>query len=72
MPPIATRARVILPSTTVSTTAADARANSYDARSRSFTYSDLFPGTGGGKVTWVMRSPGWITVSSCGVSPGSR
>src|SRR5262249_61550863 len=35
-PPSAMRARVMLPLAIVSTTAADARANSYDARSRSF------------------------------------
>ena len=35
------RARVTFPLAIVSTTAADASANSYDARSRSFRYSVL-------------------------------
>src|SRR5882724_13563095 len=50
-PPRAMRARVILPLAIVSTTAADASANSYDARSRSFKYSCLLPMTDGGSVT---------------------
>ena len=49
---------------------AEASANSYEARSRSFKYSCLLPTTGGGSVTWVIRSPGSNTVSRCGVLPG--
>jgi len=71
-PPSATRARVTVPPATVITTAADARANSYDARSRSFRYTCLLPAIGGGSVTCVTRSPGSSTVSRCGVLPGRR
>ena len=66
------RARVTFLSAIVITTAADASANSYEALSRSFKYACLLPATGGGSVTWVMRSPGSRTVSRCGVLPGSR
>src|SRR5262245_36788271 len=71
-PPSAMRAYVMLPLAIVSTTAADARANSYDARSRSFRYTCLLEAIGGGSVTCVIRSPGRSTVSRCGVLLGSR
>src|SRR5882762_3721810 len=71
-PPRAMRARAILPPSTLITTAADARANSYEARSRSLRYSDRLPGIGGGRVTCVIRSPGSSSVSRWGVLPGSR
>src|SRR5262249_55337359 len=52
-PPRAMRARASSPPASVITTAADASANSYDARSRSFRYTCLLPATGGGSVTCV-------------------
>src|SRR5260370_24774837 len=70
-PPRAIRAFVTFPLATVITAAADANANSYDARSRSFRYICLLPAMGGGSVTCVMRSPGSSTVSRFGVLPGS-
>src|ERR1700682_2523064 len=71
-PPRAMRAFVTLPLATVITTAADANANSYDARSRNFRYTCLLPAIGGGSVTCVMRSPGSSIVSRFGVLPGRR
>src|SRR5262249_8300393 len=49
-PPSAMRACEILPFAIESNTAADASANSYDARSRSLRYSCLLPAIGGGNV----------------------
>src|SRR5438876_10966831 len=66
------RARVTVLPAIVITTAADARANSYDALSRSFRYTCLLAATGGGSVTCVMRSPGSSTVSRSGVLSGRR
>src|SRR5437899_1111205 len=66
------RALVTFPPAAERTTAADARANSYDTRSRSFRYTCRLPATGGGSVTCVTRSPGSSTVSRCGVLPGRR
>src|SRR6202051_885899 len=71
-PPRAMRAFVTLPAATVITTAADANANSYEARSRSFRYICLLPAIGGGSGTGGMRSPGSSTVLRFGVLPGKR
>src|ERR1700688_5304889 len=71
-PPRAMRAFVTLPAAIVITTAADANANSYEARSRSLRYICVLPAIGGGSVTCVMRSPGSSTVSRFGVVPGRR
>src|SRR3954463_2507347 len=70
-PPSPIRPRDNLPPSRVVTTAADASANSYDARSRSFRYTDLFSGAGAGSVTEVIKSPGSITFSLSGVFPGT-
>ncbi len=71
-PPSATRMSAILPSTTDSAAATDTSANSYDARSRTFRYSDRRATGAGGTSIAVISSPWAIGCSRCGESPGSR
>src|SRR5438270_16748 len=53
----------MMPSRRSSATAAEARANAYEARSRTFTYADRVANVRAGTSTAVMRSPGSSTVT---------